>query len=241
MSVFEQLLNIAEISLQLVLLILLARGRFRKYLVFSLYTAAGLLADPMEIAGYYGWGWRSAAYHRLFWTDQTVLNLLLFLVVIACTYDALGESRHRAAAGKALATVMAVAILLPFVLLRYHNGKQHGHFDSQWFNHTSQILNFGAAVMNLVLWAALLSNRKRDPKLVTVSIGLGIVTSSAAIAWGARQWLSEENRWPVDTFVVVAHIASLLLWCWVFKPKTQSTKRNPLPPSAPPDALTTPS
>jgi hypothetical protein len=241
MSVFEQALNVSEIALQFVLLVLLLRSSIRKYPALTVYTLGGLIADPMEIIVYYRLGWRSSLYHTVYWTDHIMLDLLLILVVVACTYHALGEGQFRATAVKALGTVMTVAIVLPFALLRYHNGKLHGHFDSQWFNHTSQILNFGAALMNLVLWTALLSNRKRDPKLVTLSIGLGIVTSTEAIAWGVRQWLSEQNRWPVDSFVMLAHIASLILWCWVFKPKQERRQSTPVPPNAPPDALTTPS
>lgn len=241
MSVFEQALNATEFALQVVLLVLLLRGFVRKYPALLSYTLAGLIADPLEIVIYYRLGWRSALYHTVFWTDHILLNLLLILVVVACTYHALPEGQGRTGAVKVLGAVMAAALVLPFALLRYHNGKVHGHFDSQWFNHTSQILNFGAAVMNLVLWAALLSNRKRDPKLVTLSIGLGIVTSTEAIAWGVRQWLSEQNRWPLDSLVLMAHVASLLLWCWVFKPRPERRQSKPLPPSAPPDALTTPS
>lgn len=241
MSVFAQVLDASEIALQVLLLILLLRGAFRRYIAFSVYVFAALIVDPVEIVAYYRLGWRSPAYHTLFWSDHIALDLLTFLVVIAFTYKAFQDNPSRRGAARALAIIGAVAIALPFALLRYHNGKQHGHFDSQWFNHTSQILNFGAAIMNLVLWAALLSNRKRDPKLVTLSIGLGIVTSSAAIAWGARQWLPQQSRWPVDTFVILAHIASLLLWCWVFKPRPERRQSKPLPPSAPPDALTTPS
>ena len=127
-------------------------------------------------------------------------------------------------------------MLLPLALLRNHHGKQHGYFDSQWFSHTSQILNFGAAIMNLVLWTALLSNRRRDSKLVTLSIGVGIVTSSAAIAWGAREWFPQQDRWPIDTFMTLTHLVSVLLWCWVFRPKARQSGR-----AVPPNALTTPS
>jgi len=103
--------------------------------------------------------------------------------------------------------------------------------------------------MNLVLWTALLSNRRPRPQLGTLSIGVGIATASAAIAWGARRWLPEGNRWTVDSFMVVYPPRQLLLWCWAFRAKvgSRSSGATPTgsakPPSnAPsPDALTTPS
>lgn len=248
MSSLSQLPYQAAALLDFVLLVLLLRGHFRKHLSFSLYITAVCAADVAELFTYYSLGWQSPAYYKIFWTDQIIMDLLLFGVVIAFTYRALRESPFRATAPKVLAIVAVVALLLPFALLPNHVGKKHGSFDSQWFNHTSQILNFGAAIMNLVLWTALLTNRKRDPELVTLSIGVGILTSSAAIAWGARQWLSQANRWPVDIFMTVAHLAAIVLWCWLFRPKA-ATSGKTIPPAAPPaappntasDALTTPS
>jgi hypothetical protein len=240
-SFLTPVLNVVQGCLELALVALLARGFFRKYIAFSVYVLAALGADLAENITYYAHGWKSQIYRQFYWTDHIALDLLLFLVVIAFTYKALGGNGSRRKAAKVLAGIGAAAIILPFALLRYHHGKHHGHFDSQWFNHTSQILNFGAALMNLALWTALLSNRKRDPKLVTLSIGLGLVTSSAAIAWGARQWLPEQDRWPIDTLVTLIYIASLLLWCWVFKPRQERRLSKPLPPAAAPDALTTPS
>jgi hypothetical protein len=236
-NVFDQLLAVSEIFFQLTLLVFLLRtAAFRKYLVFSLYILALLAADVVEFLVYDRSGRASPAYRKLYWTDHITLDLLLVLVVITFTYQALGESPLRRKAGKVLGVIAAAAIALPFSMLHNHHTKQYGFFSSQWFNHVSQILNFGAAIMNLVLWAALISNRRRDSQLAMSSIGLGILTSSAAIAWGARQWLSEENRWPIDMFMTVAQIVSVVLWCWVFRPKA----RRPTS-SAPPEALTTPS
>lgn len=243
MSFLSQLLNYTDALCQLILLFLLLRGPFRKYLVFSLYVFAALATNPVELIAYHRFGWKSAAYRQLYWTDHVGLELLLFLVVIAFTYQALRESPLRSKAAKALGLIVAVAVLLPFTLLHDHHNPKYGFFTSQWFNHVSQIWNFGAAIMNLVLWGALLANRRRDPQLVTLSIGLGILTSSAAIGWGARLWLAEDSRWVVDMFMTLAEIGCVLLWCWVFRPKPQSRAGNAPPPSAapPPNALTTPS
>jgi hypothetical protein len=83
--------------------------------------------------------------------------------------------------------------------------------------------------MNLVLWGALLANRRRDPQLLTISMGVGLAATSAAVVWGARLWVADPNRWPLDTFAVLMHAASLLLWCWAFRPKSSSPKSPPTP------------
>lgn len=225
------------------------RGPFRKYLVFSIYVLGDFAADVIEYVAYSRLGWESPAYRRLYWTDHVTLDLFLFLVVIAFTYAALQGSSFRPKAAKALGFIVVVTAALPFTLLHNHHSRVYGYFSSQWFNHASQIWNFGAAIMNLVLWTALLSNRKRDPQLVTLSIGVGVATASAAIAWGSRQWLAEANRWPVDIFMALAGLASVLLWCWVFRPNAPKQPSSNAPPgsappasSAPPaEALTSPS
>ena len=40
--------------------------------------------------------------------------------------------------------------------------------------------------MNLGLWTALIGTKKRDPLLLTVSAGLGVAVTGAAIAFGLQ-------------------------------------------------------
>jgi hypothetical protein len=200
------------------LLVLLLRGPFRKFIIFTFYVLGAFAADVSEWIAYYRLGWQSPAYRRLYWMDHVTVNLLLFLVVIVFTYAALDGNPRRLKAAKALGVIVAVTVALPFAMLHNHHNKTYELFTSQWFNHANQIWNFGAAIMDLVLWAALLLNRRRDPQLVGLSIGVGIATASAAIAWGVRQWLSEAHRWPVDSLMVAINLTCLLLWCWVFRP-----------------------
>jgi len=236
MNFFSSLLDVSEVVLDLLLLVFLLRGPIRKHLMFAVYVVTALAADLVDNVAYYRLGWRSAAYYKLFWTDRTLLDLLLFVVVIVFTYEALGDSKLRPKAAKALGVILAVALILPFAWLHGHHGKQYGFFTNRWFMDVSQSWNFGAGIMNLVLWTALLSNRRRDPELVTLSIGLGVITSGAAIAWGARQWLAAGDRWLVDAFMSVTHLIGVSVWCWVFRPKTQRPGN-----AVPPNALTTPS
>lgn len=235
MTFIFQLLSSADTVFQLVLTVLLLRGPFRKYPVFTAYALAELLAYLLEWVMYYRIGWRSPAYRQLFWADHIALDLLLFLVLIALTYQALGENPLRPKVSKILAGIVAVALVLPFAMLGGYHDRRYGFFTSEWFNHVSQILNFGAAIMNLILWGVLLSSRRRDAQLVTLSIGLGLVTASAAITWGVRGFLAQSNRWPMDSFLMAAHLLALLLWCSAFRKPRQT------PSPAPPGALASPS
>lgn len=236
MTIFSNFLNGCDTALQLILLVLLIRaGALRKYTSFSLYIAGSVAADILQRVAERQFGWRSASYRQLFWTDQIALDVLLFLVIIALTYQALGSSPQRAKAGKALGAIGLAVLALPFALLPSHSSATHGSFTSQWFNHASQILNFGAAIMTLVLWMALLLNRRgRDQRLVTLSIGLGLATTSAAVLWGVRRWITAENRELVDSFRMLVHLAALLIWCWAFRTKGPSTGGETLPSGASP-------
>ncbi len=244
MNYLSQVPYAVETLLELLLLVLLIRGPFRKYFVFSLYILFQILSDVTVASVYYHFGFKSEAYRNLYWTHELAQELLLFLVVIAFTYAALEGNALRPKAAKALGVIALVTLALPFTLLRHinHHNQKYGFFTTQWFSHVGQIWNFGAAIMNLVLWTALLSSRRRDPQLVTLSIGVGLATASAAIMWGARQWLAEPNRWIVDIFMTVSYLASVLLWCWAFRPKPSGQASSNAPPgSAQPNALTSPS
>jgi hypothetical protein len=86
-----------------------------------------------------------------------------------------------------------------------------------WFHGASQFLNFAAALMNLVLWTALLGTGKRDPQLLTVSAGLGISVTGAAIFYGL---LTIYRSDALGLCYVLAHMACLPIWCWAFRPAT---------------------
>jgi hypothetical protein len=220
MAVFPACLSML---LELYLAVLLLRGPFRKYPTFFVYVLGLLIGDSFEAFAFYHGGHDSRNYRTFYWSDEITAALLLFLVVIMFTYEALRDNPLRPKAAKILGTIAVLTLASPFVL--FHSRV----FTYKWFNSTDQMLNFGAAIMNLVLWGALLANRRRDPQLLTISMGVGLAATSAAVVWGARLWVADPNRWPLDTFAVLMHAASLLLWCWAFRPKSSSPKSPPTP------------
>jgi hypothetical protein len=199
--------------LEVYLVVLLLRGPIRKYPIFFVYILAQLIGDSIEAFAFYRFGHDSSNYFTFYWAAEISVALLLFLVVIAFTYAALKDNPLRPKAAKVLAVVAVLTLASPFVL--FHSRI----LSNRWFNSTDQMLNFGGAIMNLVLWAALLANRRRDPQLLNISMGVGIAATSAAMIWGARLWFADRNRWPLDTFAILMHAATLMLWIWVLRPK----------------------
>ena len=208
-------LQFVSLALQVVLVAFLLRGPSRRYLFFLLYSSVYLVASIVQVLVYRLRG-QGSLYRIVYWTGEMSLDVLLFLMVILLTYQALESAAARTHAGRFLAGVVAVALLLPFLVFP-------DPFKPRWFNSTSQMLNFGGAILNLGLWGALIARKNRDPQLLTLSVGLGIVVTGAAIEYGLRAFITGgEVRALVNLFSPVMHGASLVLWCWAFRPPAWS-------------------
>ncbi len=155
-------------------------------------------------------------YAHLYWTNDVMVHLLRFLLVIIFTYQAIGQSTARAALGRLLGGVVIVVVLLPFLLF-------HPHFtpwpQNAWFYSNGEFLSFGAAIMNLVLWGALIASKQRERQLLTVSSGLGVVVTGEAIAYGMRHFIPLGTfRFLPSIFLILTQIAGWTIWCRAFWP-----------------------
>lgn len=207
--VFETL-GWTSIVLLILLAVLLLRGPFRRYPLILAYCFTQLILtageDYLRITN------SPRFYAALYWTDEILLNLLLFLMVITFTYRALGESPMRATLGKLLSAIFVLVLLVPLLIF-----KGPAFRSSSWLNHTSQLLSFCAAILNLGLWSALVANRRRDPQLLSVSAGLGIAVTGAAISYGVRGFFSREWIWVPDVFMSATFVVCMFIWCWAFR------------------------
>lgn len=227
MSYVLNSLQLADVTLQVVFIVFLLRGFLRKYFILFLYCLTQLSATLAGEILLRRDGWQSGAYRNFYWSAEVALDLLLFLTVILLTYRALEGSPLRPKMGNVLSGVVVAAVLLPFAVFR------DDVFGDHWFNKTSQMLTFGGAILNLALWTALLTSKKRDPRMLTVSIGLGVYVTGAAISYGIRQLFRDGEQLPVDLFASAMHVLGMFIWCWAFRPAAQK--------SAPASALTSPS
>jgi hypothetical protein len=220
-GLFQVIADISIVLQSLLLIFLLLHRSFRRYPLLLVYSVVVLGTTVAELFVLNAHGTGSARYRYLYMADEAIVDLLLFLMVIVMTYQAMGENPMRAKIGRLLAVVGIGAVLLPFLLFR------GPVFGLRWFYETSQLLNFGAALMNLALWTALLGNRKRDPLLLSVSAGLGVAVTGAAITYGLLhfQWsTSGTARDLVNLIKSLAYLVSLVIWCWTFRPLGKGTK-----------------
>lgn len=214
MTEIRLVLEAISIAIQAAVIFFLLRGPFRRYPLLLVYCVLQLIVTVVEEYVYRVYGLQSALYRSLYWTDEITLDLLLFLMVIAMIYRALEGSPLRTGMGRLLGAVVVMVLVTPFVLFSARR------FNTAWFDGTSQLLNFGAAIMNLGLWTALIATKKRDPLLLTVSAGLGVAVTGAAIAFGLRRFTPPEStaQQLADLFKTLTYLVSVAIWCWAFRP-----------------------
>jgi len=232
LNTLSVLLEAASFILLLGIIVFLLRGPFRRYPLVLLYCALQLAANLSEDYVLRVLGEprdTSRLFITLYWTDEVVLDLVLFLLVIAMTYRALEGSPMRAGIGRFLGAVVLIVLVVPFVL--FHSRR----FGTGWYNSTSQLLNFGAAIMNLGLWTALLGTKKRDPLLLRVSAGLGIAVTGAAIAYGLRKFTTAggTERDLANLLKATTYVASVVIWFWAFLPTARKSATPPASVSSP--------
>jgi hypothetical protein len=232
-SDIQRFLSVVVGVLDLVFLIVLLRRPSRKFLLLIIYLAVDLVSVPiltlMDVfyegskAVSNGGSLGQRTYYHTYWTFEVAEDLLLFLLVIAFTYRATEGSPVRGAARNMLTGIVLIAIALPFVLF-------HTKFtpwpDGVWWNNTTQLLSFGAAIMNLALWTALIANKHRDPQLVTLSTGLGVMVTGGAVSRGFIHFVPLGFRWIPYVLLLLIHVFVLLAWCWAFR---SPAKRGPAP------------
>jgi hypothetical protein len=229
MSSIQTALELCGVCLNIVLLVLLLRGFLPKYSILFAYNLAQFLITLIEKVLFQEAERGTRLYARVYWTAEVVWDFLLFLLVAVLIHQALAGRPERELARKILIVVLVAVVVLPFIL--FHDRPQ---FDGRWFSGASQVLNFGAAILTLVLWGALIASRNRDSHLMMVCAGLGLTVAGAALAWGIRQLAqgagtAESIRNVADLFAGLTYVIGLGLWCWAFRTAPQPSHA----PSAP--------
>src|SRR5260370_9518200 len=115
--IYHSLITVSTV-VQLVLLIFLLQGPFRKFPVLFIYLVADLVSTAMETLAdsLYNVGRESPFYLLLFWSDEIALDLLLFLLVIVLTYQATEGRPLRSMTRRLLGGVVLSVLLFPFLV-----------------------------------------------------------------------------------------------------------------------------
>jgi hypothetical protein len=222
MTYAYRVVSLADSLGLLLVLILLLRGPVRRfwivfgYVLWELLSTVGLTAFEWLSGGAGDRNTEAARmYARLYWSNDVIVDLLRFLLVIVLIYRATAAGVRRSSTRNLLGIVVVAALALPFILFPMNANPWP---KGAWFNSTSELLNFAAAIMNLVLWGALLADRKRDPQLTAVSVGLGVVVTGAATSYGLRHLLPAQAVFIPNLFLLLTQLAGWTIWCRAFWP-----------------------
>lgn len=207
------------LPLNLLIIAALLRGEYRRFSFIFAYTVAEFLATAAEIPAYwavYTHGQQAQALQVfVYWMDEAIAQVLIFAIVISLIHKATAQL----AAGRVLRMlVIAGAFLFTAISFLIHY-TPHVH-TGLWMTPWTRDLNFGAALLDLVLWALLIASREKDRRLLLLSGALGIQFTGEAIGEAVRQLAIQHRSHPVallgSTLVVAADILRSYIWWRAF-------------------------
>jgi hypothetical protein len=211
---------------QLILFYFLLRGPLRRYLPIFIYVLVEILGTYADKYADH-LGRRTLLFQNVYFGTEVFGDLVLLAVLIFFAYQLMEDSPVRDKVRKLLGIIASAAVILPFLIFRAPL------FSTTWYNGTIQLYNFGAAIMTLALWTAVIARKTRDPQLLLVCAGLGIAVAGNAALWGMRKFTSpgSDPRVIANLMIQILYLVRLGIWCWAFRPQHQ-----PPPPAAPASA-----
>jgi len=203
------------LPLELLIIAALLRGGYRRFPLVFAYTIADFLTTVVELPSGVGYirslPWAANAYAALYWFDETVLQVLVYAVVMSLIYQATGKLRSRRIVR---ASLIAGAILFAGISFLVHRDPvlNVGSFMTPW----TRDLNFCSAILDLALWALLIGSREKDHRLLLLSGGLGILFTGEAIGESTRILAIRSHSRPISLFgnslIMMTNLLFLYIW-----------------------------
>lgn len=203
------------IPLEMLVIRAVLRGEYRRYPFLLVYLIVDLLTSILEIL--FGIlplerdrGMR-VLFIRIYWIDEWIIQFVLFLLVVSLVHR---SSEHLRSRRTLVAMLVGFSVLFAggSFLLHYRPNLILGKWMTPW----ARDMNFGAAILDLGLWALLLSRPNRDWCLLMISGALGIQFTGSAIGQALRE-LSHDTLIPASVLIVSANIVCLYIWRQVFR------------------------
>jgi hypothetical protein len=179
----------------------LVRGSYRQYPFVFAYSLALLASTVVEIGLQAA---PKALQETYYWTDEIVLDLLVFCVVIAFIDEAAQHSRQMPIERHWLILVAGLIFAGSFAIHR------SSHFNRQ-MTLISRDLNICAVVLDLILWSLLVSARRPNRRLMLLSGGLGLQLTGAIMGEQLRH-LSHSLRVEGTLLEVISGFLGLYIW-----------------------------
>lgn len=213
------------LPLNLLVIQALLRGDYRRFPFILVYVLVEFLATAAEIPAYWAVFSHSPRGVDLqvyiYWMDEAVAQVLVFIVVMDLIYRA--TEKHPARRVLRIGLILGAVAFAAISLAIHYKPTRAGVWMTPW----TRDLNFSAAILDLALWTLLIASREKDHRLLLLSGALGIQFTGEAIGESVRQ-LSALNRSHAiallgSTLVVAADIARSYIWLRVFQRKKSTS------------------
>ncbi|HBY64042.1 MAG TPA: hypothetical protein DEH78_29825 [Solibacterales bacterium] len=204
----EIVLTLAALStaLQLGVLSVLVRGRWREFPTLAVYLVGMFAATVVSNSLYFERGAWSAGMSRYYWVLETCVTILLTALVLSFVQRALDKRPSKA---PTVRLVIGGAILVTAGSILYELAASHA-FGMLMANVTRN-LGFWVAVANLVLWMKMIGGGEFDRTVLMLSGGIGLQSAGHAIATSLTI-LSYNMAALAYYAAVVSHLLCLLIW-----------------------------
>ena len=217
------------LSLGLMIIAVLLRGQWKEYPFVFAYVLGDFLTTVLEIGPGLQYAGATAqvkrSYALLYWWNERIMQVLVFLLVISLIYRAAAhqKTRHILLLGVICGILLFAGITL---FIYYDPGSGHlGRWITPWLRN----LNFCAAILDLGLWALLIGAPRKDYRLLMVSGALGIQFTGGAIGQAVRQ-LSHSSVQVTAYFIPMSSLICLYIIWRAFRtpaPPADSRPRGP--------------
>ena len=223
---------VVAVPFELMVIAVLLRGRqYRRYPFIFIYAVADLLTTVIESPFAIKYTLESTLqakrdYSWVFWINERIMQVLVLLLVITLVYEATKDFRSRRTL---LTGIVCVTIILAAISLLYHMHETRllqGNF--RYMTPWTRDLNFGAAILDMGLWALLIGSHRKNRKLLLVTGALGIQFTGAAIGQALRDMSPPGMVALAGGFVVLTNLARLYIWWQAFRDPDKPSSANNL-------------
>jgi len=213
------------LPLEILALIAILRGGVRRHPFVFAYLITSFLTAVMEMPISFDYLQHNrpqrSAFLSLYWADEGIREVLIFAVVINLIYRTTANLESRR-----IARLLLVAGSILFVAISFLVHYDSKAFIGVWITPWTRDLKFCSAVLDMALWALLISSRKKDQTLLMLAGGMGIMFAGEAIGESIRSISLSQSSTFLARFGgvvgLVADFAFLYIW-W------QALRREPRP------------
>jgi hypothetical protein len=216
------------LPLEILALIAILRGGVRRhpfvfaYLITSFLTA--VMEMPISIISH-PTPTQKVHFGTLYWFDEGVREVFIFAVVINLIYRTTANLESRRVARLLLVAGSVLFVAISFLV----------HYDSKvafmglWITPWTRDLKFCSAVLDMALWALLISSRKKDQTLLMLAGGMGIMFAGEAIGESIRSLSiphSNQVLARIGNIVgLIADFAFLYIWWQALRREPRQAKK----------------